>query len=107
MKRIIVVLMSTVLVFSLVACGGKTESTPSEEKIQEEQEVVPLQMCQANNYLQDWELYQAEWQKLYLSEADAAAYSALAEVLKELNAEQDGYYELWAQDALADARLAQ
>lgn len=105
MKRFFAMLLTAVMAFSLAACGGggSEETVPTEK---EDTAVAPLTLYKGENYLQDWELYQTEWQKLYLSEEDAAEYPALAEVLDEMNMEQEVYNADWAHKAEEDARMA-
>jgi len=105
MKRFLAMVLTAVMAFSLAACGGGgSEETVPTEKV--DTAVAPLTLYKGGNYLQDWELYQAEWQKLYLSEEDEAAYPALAEVLDEMNMEQEVYNADWAHKAEEDARMA-
>ena len=106
MKRFLALFLTAVMVCSLAACGGKTEEKPEVLGKAEEIAVTPLTLYQIEKQESEWELCDAEWQNLQLSEADAAKYPALAAALEDMNMEQDVYHADWAVQAKEDAQTA-
>ena len=116
MKRLMSVLLTCMLLFSLAACGGKdtgtvpentetdqTQETPAPETLPEEvpQEsepvLLPLQVWKGSDYVEEWDddfnqLIFASWEEI----ASIDGYPELSAALEELNTEQAvGGYSFW------------